>query len=179
MIPITIFNSTTTQTWMNVNRMAHTFEVTETGGINDNIPRTLYASFTQLHSVVKTTQHSQKPQPMNWRVPHRVRHLLSLHINPWPLTAQISFIGHWFGQAALHLARWHAKPITVSLLLTVSLHVDHQGRVIVMRRNLCILIRACTTSALIYGPVLQSQRLHLWLEGVSQCVKLTTMIRPH
>ncbi len=109
---------------------------------------------------------------------HRVRHLFSLHINPWPLTAQISFIRHWFGQAALHLARRHAKSITVSLLLTVSLHVDHQGRVIVMRRNLRILIRACTTSALIYGPVLQSQRLHLWLEGVSQCVKLTTMVRP-
>ncbi len=178
MTPITIFNSTTTQTWMNVNRMTHTLEVTETGGINDNIPRTLYASFTQLPLVVKT-QHNILRNPSPWTdVPHRVRHLLSLHINPWPLTAQISFIRHWFGQAALHLARQYAKSITVSLLLTVSLHVDHQGRVIVMRRNLRILIRACTTSALIYGPVLQSQRLHLWLEGVSQCVKLTTMVRP-
>ncbi len=41
---------------MNVNRMAQTFEETETGGRNGNIPRALYASFTQLHSVVKTAR---------------------------------------------------------------------------------------------------------------------------
>ncbi len=71
MTPIMIFNSTTTQTWMNVNRMAHTFEVTETGGINDNIPRTLYASFTQLHSAVKT-QHNILRNPSPWTDAFRI-----------------------------------------------------------------------------------------------------------